>query len=336
MRQVKVKTASGTVHFNYTISTPKNDNAKSIDSNLPTILFLHPVYIAQVIFHLQFASPLIRRFNLVGMDMRAHGETVATVPAGFRRYHAAEDVYEFMKALKLPPCHLVGLSLGACVALQTAVSHPDKVLSLFMLSPLPLIEPENVAAGRQEIFDCWADSFQGPEHQDALLDALFGSLQLGFNGESRSIISAMIQYTLPAALKRSSREELEAFHTLTVKFFVDRRPHPREVLAQIKCPVNLIHCGGDIAYPMNYVEELRDALKGAGIDVRISQIADAPHFGCVTHPDQVNKLLHEWIMEKTEKKKIPPAKPSATSPFEAGLVKAGYVPDDGDSEDDFF
>jgi pimeloyl-ACP methyl ester carboxylesterase len=30
--------------------------------------------------------------------------------------------------------------MGACVALQTAVSHPDRVLSLFMLSPLPLIE----------------------------------------------------------------------------------------------------------------------------------------------------------------------------------------------------
>lgn len=51
MRQVKVKTASGTVHFNYTISTPKNENAKSIDSSLPTIVFLHPVYIGHVIFH---------------------------------------------------------------------------------------------------------------------------------------------------------------------------------------------------------------------------------------------------------------------------------------------
>lgn len=44
----------------------------------------------------QFASPFVRRFNLVGMDMRAHGDTIGAVPAGFRRYHAAEDVYEFM------------------------------------------------------------------------------------------------------------------------------------------------------------------------------------------------------------------------------------------------
>lgn len=88
--------------------------------------------------------------------MRSHGETKGPVPTTFRREDAGEDVYAFMvssfigccddvqtffqKALSLPPCHLFGLSLGACVALQMAVSHPDKVLSLFMLSPLPLIE----------------------------------------------------------------------------------------------------------------------------------------------------------------------------------------------------
>jgi len=109
-------------------------------------------------FLAQFSSPLLRRFNLVGMDMRSHGETKGPVPTTFRRKDAGEDVFEFMvssfylmcccddeqtsfqKALRLPPCHLFGLSLGACVALQTAISHPDKVLSLFMLSPLPLIE----------------------------------------------------------------------------------------------------------------------------------------------------------------------------------------------------
>ena len=79
------------------------------------------------------------------------------MPPTYRRLHAAEDVFKFMvgrsvlfssdvlltnhqEALHLPPCHLVGLSLGACVALQTAISYPHQVLSLFMVSPLPLIE----------------------------------------------------------------------------------------------------------------------------------------------------------------------------------------------------
>lgn len=97
---------------------------------------------------------------------------------------------------------------------------------------------------------------------------------------------SLIQYTLPHVMKRSSPEELDGFHTLTVKFFVDRKPHSRDLLQRIKCPIYLLHCGGDIAYEMKYVEELHDVLQGAGLHVRVADIQDAPHFGCVTHPDQ--------------------------------------------------
>ncbi len=119
MPQINVKTPSGPASFNYTISTPSSENASAIDPSLPTVLFLHPVYMGHVIFHrmfyfpesalpivtnnlrtkVQFASPLLRRFNLIGMDMRAHGGTTGSVPTTFRREHAAEDVYEFMARL---------------------------------------------------------------------------------------------------------------------------------------------------------------------------------------------------------------------------------------------
>jgi pimeloyl-ACP methyl ester carboxylesterase len=99
-------------------------------------------------------------------------------------------------------------------------------------------------------------------------------------------IYRLLQYTLPLAVKRSSREELEAFHTITVKFFVDRKPHSRRNLQNVKSPIHLVHCGADIAYEIGDVEELRDALEGAGLDVRISQVEGAPHFGCVTHPEK--------------------------------------------------
>jgi hypothetical protein len=151
---------------------------------------------------------------------------------------------------------------------------------------------------------------------------------------------------------------LEAFHTTTVKFFVDRKPHSRRNLQNVKSPIHLVHCGADIAYEIGYVEELRDALDGAGLDVRISQVAGAPHFGCVTHPEQyvcpaflcsyvllrrkknlfyrVNELFHDWVLENVQTS-VPPAKLSIKSPFEAGLNKAGYVPEgDSDSDDTSF
>lgn len=90
-----------------------------------------------------------------------------------------------------------------------------------------------VAAGRQEIFDCWADSFEGSGNQDALLDALFGSLQLGFNGESRSIISAYVRarlFQFPVAYSFGVWQQYDSIHTslgtkTEIERGVGRLPH---------------------------------------------------------------------------------------------------------------
>jgi pimeloyl-ACP methyl ester carboxylesterase len=81
-------------------------------------------------------------------------------------------------------------------------------------------------------------------------------------------------------------DQFEIFHTLSVKFFLDRTVPPLSSLQKITCPVNLVHCSEDIAYPLPIVEETEVHLKEAGVDVRISHIPDAPHFGCATHPKQ--------------------------------------------------
>src|ERR1700761_4897327 len=77
----------------------------------------------------QFTDPGLRRFNLVTMDSRCHGNSEGSVPENWGRNGAAEDVYEFMvsilvfcipspeyvilirlqKAIRLPPVHICGL-----------------------------------------------------------------------------------------------------------------------------------------------------------------------------------------------------------------------------------
>lgn len=63
MRQINVKTPSGPASINYTISTPTSENASVIDPSLPTVLFLHPVYIGHIIFHrmLFFSTPFVHQ-----------------------------------------------------------------------------------------------------------------------------------------------------------------------------------------------------------------------------------------------------------------------------------
>lgn len=88
------------------------------------------------------------------------------------------------------------------------------------------------------------------------------------------------------AMVNFAPNKLEEFHTTSVKFFTEREPHALSVLRKIQCPVELVHCGGDIAYPLECVEELQKRLVDADVDAHITQIEGAPHFGIVTHPKE--------------------------------------------------
>ncbi|KAJ8094855.1 hypothetical protein AAF712_009608 [Marasmius tenuissimus] len=335
MPSIKVKSSTGKTEFKYTISTPTNPNAKSIDKNLPTILFIHAVYLSRDVYHLQFADPRVRRFNLVAFDLRAHGETSGDkLPQGYGQIEAAEDVTKLMDALKLPACHIVGMSLGTIIALQMAISHPEKVASLFLISPLGLEEPADIAAGRQEIHDCWIEGFpDGKVDEAALLDAVYGALQLAFSNKSSSLITALVKTTYPMAKKNWGPKDFQTYRTATLDFFLNRTSHTKETLSQIKVPVKLIHGLDDVAYPPEYTLEQEKLMKDAGVDVTLIKIPNAPHFVVVDYGVEMNQVLHDHVVGAV-KTTVPPQPKDAVSPWDAILRKNGWVPgDDSDEED---
>lgn len=170
---------------------------------------------------------MLRRFNLVGYDARIHGKTKGDVPSDFRRAEAAEDVYHFMvssmcqlcvssklivpfissKHSRYPLVMLSGFRWAhvshcswpsptpirfclcqwsrRCRWKRLVLCHPP-----FVKRHSPALKPVDVAEGRTEIYECWAESQQnedGPD-EDALLDAICGALQLGFNGQRTKLI----------------------------------------------------------------------------------------------------------------------------------------------------
>ena len=88
--------SQGPARIHYIISTPTSNLAQSIDENLPTLLLFHSVYTGITAWHPQFADPQLRRFNLVALDFRAHGETSGAVSSSYGQEDAAEDVVKFM------------------------------------------------------------------------------------------------------------------------------------------------------------------------------------------------------------------------------------------------
>ncbi|KAK0464849.1 alpha/beta-hydrolase [Armillaria novae-zelandiae] len=333
MPTATVKSSTGKIAFNYVISTPSSSSSMSINPNLPTLLFIHAVYHAQQIFQRQFEDPLIRKFNCVALDLRIHGRTTSdALPEGYGAKDAAEDVALFMDEIKLPACHIVGLSMGTIIAISLAVYHQNKVASLFLVSPLGLKELPYVADGRREVAECWSEGYEaGQPDMEVLSHAIYGALQLGFSNKPDGLVTALVAFELPVALGIYSHKNLNQRDRATVDFCNNRREYSNDQLSRIHVPVKLVHCLKDIAYPQEYTERFMRQLKDAGVIVTLATVPEAPHFGVVTHADIVNHILHDFIIDSC-RTTIPPVPKEVSSPWEAELVKAGWNKDDNDFE----
>ncbi|KAJ7808599.1 Alpha/Beta hydrolase protein [Mycena olivaceomarginata] len=333
---IDFETVTGSESFAYTISTPKDASAANIEQGLPTILLLHPVYIASVIFHPIYADSRLRRFNLVAMDLRGHGGTSATAEETYESAVAAQDVLKLMETLKISTCHLVGVSMGASAALQMAILAPEKVLSLFMLSPPPVTEPVEGLEGRQEIANYWVQALQNSDDIDHTLlrDSVFGGLQLTFNNIETPLIKALTAATFKACRHNWSGENLHVIDTVTVKYYRNQPPLCEMALRRIRCPVALVHCSEDLVYPEPCAQELLAVFHDANIEVSFHSLEGAPHLGNVTHCDETNTLLYNFVLDHSPDQDLPPIPSSVQSPFEAELVALGLVDGDYDSDVD--
>ena len=67
----------------------------------------------------------------IAYDLRGHGRSIAPMQA----YSAVDDLAALMDELGVGGAHLLGLSNGARIALDFALSHPSRVRSLVLASP---------------------------------------------------------------------------------------------------------------------------------------------------------------------------------------------------------
>ncbi|KAK0489701.1 alpha/beta-hydrolase [Armillaria luteobubalina] len=329
-----VESSTGKTSFNYTVSTPSVSSATFIDNTLPTLLFIHAVYTGQEIFQRQFEDPQIRRFNCVALDLRLYGHTTTdSFPEEYDAKDAAEDLALFMDEVRLPACHIVGLSMGTMIGIALAVYYPNKALSLFLVSPLGLEELPDAASGRREVTDIWIEGTKaGRVDMAAISDSIYGAHQLGFNNNLNSLVRALEGIGLPLALKNIVPARSEQYERSMLGFLNNRKEYSKDELSQICVPVKLVHCLEDIAYPLEYSERFMRQLKEAGVAVSLATISEAPHFGVVTHGDIVNSLLHDFIIDSCETS-VPPAPERVYSPWEEDLVKAGWNKGGDDPED---
>jgi pimeloyl-ACP methyl ester carboxylesterase len=86
-------------------------------------------------------------FRLLGMDCRAHGKTKPLGDVEKLRFDSmADDLMALMDHLRIDRAVLGGTSMGAGIALNCALHHPQRVLGLVLLRPAWLDCPNDTNA----------------------------------------------------------------------------------------------------------------------------------------------------------------------------------------------
>lgn len=77
-----------------------------------------------------------KEFNLLLIDLRGHGKSAGSLRNIWKERYTFEavtkDIIEVLEHLKIPPAHLMGVSLGTILARQLAEMEPQRVKSLVL------------------------------------------------------------------------------------------------------------------------------------------------------------------------------------------------------------
>lgn len=92
-----------------------------------------------------------RGYRAYAPDMRGCGDSDHP-PKGYTIAQHAMDLHQFIQKLRLPRLHLVGHSLGGCVALEYALKFPNRIKSLTLVAPAP-------AEGRSVLKTAYGSSY---------------------------------------------------------------------------------------------------------------------------------------------------------------------------------
>ena len=76
---------------------------------------------------------LVRRHQVIAVELQGHGHT-ADIEREITPAHSAADVVALLDHLGIARAHVLGHSMGAAVALELAVHHPSRVLSVVPVS----------------------------------------------------------------------------------------------------------------------------------------------------------------------------------------------------------
>jgi 3-oxoadipate enol-lactonase len=154
------------------------------------LVFIHQVATDRRLWPHQ-RSTFYRRYRLITGDIMGHGQG-AWPPEEFSLERTAAHVQTLLERLKAGPAFLIGVSMGAAIAMRIALSDPLLVRGLRLICP-------------------WSHP---SEHTRRLVERLF---RLAEAGDMATHTDLLLRYVLPSAFFACHGQEVERLRALAME-----------------------------------------------------------------------------------------------------------------------
>jgi 3-oxoadipate enol-lactonase len=239
-------------------------------SGAPALIFSHGFLMDRTMFDSQ-VEYFSKDYRCVAWDERGFGDTPAT--GSFTYWDSADDVVALMDYLGLDHGVLVGMSQGGFLSLRASLRYPDRVKAVVLIDSGIHVDPPEVMAGYEQMMAHWmSDAPLGEvgENVAALIlnDPELMQKWIGIWG-SRDRFG--LKYPAEALLTRDD---------------IGGR------VAEITCPVLMVHGEEDQAIPIESAEVLSEQFPDCRGLVRVP---GAAHAANMTHAEVVNTAILDFV-----------------------------------------
>lgn len=216
-------------------------------------------------------------YRVITFDLRGHGQS-SKPPGPYSVPQLAGDAADLLHHLNQFPAHVVGLSLGASVALQLALDWPELVRSLVLVNGMPALP-----------LDSWREKRQ-------MLWNYFKRLVLIHGWGMRKMGEQLAAILLPEPEQASKRQAMiERWAANDKRAYLAAMSAMRgwDVTARlpdITCPVQIIHAEYDYT-PLSFKQRYAPHLP----NVELAVIPGARHLTPVDKPGEFNRTLLSFL-----------------------------------------
>lgn len=213
--------------------------------------------------------------TILAPDLRGHG---ASPPArrSLELSTLAAEVAALVAKHEAAPVHVVGLSLGAAVALQLAMDRPQLVRSLSLINGFAHLGPSSL-------------------HPGPALGRLFLLLMGQMDWLARWVARDLFPVAEQRALREMAAARIAANDRRSYRTLISAlaRFDARNRVNRIGCPALVIVSDDDRILAKGPKLDLARAIPGA----RLLRLRDSGHAAAIDSPDRVNASLRHFLVE---------------------------------------